>query len=223
MAATERARKTYKTIDINKWANSHGVVYGTVKGSSELETLANAGYTLGIATCAFLGIFVVVYGGIKYVRSVNTQNPMPKYLIFGLIFSALFLNIIGSLSLVSNIDCSDRMTSLEFNKCVSWDDSNSGLTGELKAKIEKTAENKNGWDEFYKKAKPIINIIQMLAFILFCIYLFKLWQISIENNQRNDGAGVTVLKLIACALIVDIPHTVDFVANTIEIFINGVK
>jgi hypothetical protein len=222
LAATERARKTYKTIDINKWANSHGVVYGTVNGGSDIETLVNAGYTLGIAVAAFLGIFVIVYGGVSYVNSLNTQKPMPKNLIYGLIFSGLFLNLIGTLGLVSNINCSDKMTSIEFSKCVSWDDSNSGLSTELKAKIEKVAGNKNGWDEFYNKFKPIISIVQMFAFLLFCYELFSLWQIAVEN-KKDGSAGKTIIKLIACALIVDLPHTADWVAAALEKIIGGVK
>jgi hypothetical protein len=222
LAATERARKTYKTIDINKWANSHGVVYGTVKGGSEIETLVNAAYTLGIAVAAFLGIFVIVYGGVSYVNSLNTQRPMPKNLIYGLIFSGLFLNLIGTLGLVSNINCSDKMTSIEFSKCVSWDDSNSGLSTELKAKIEKVAGNKNGWDEFYNKFKPIISIVQAFAFLLFCYELFSLWQIAVEN-KKDGSAGKTIIKLIACALIVDLPHTADWVAAALEKIIGGVK
>ena len=220
IAATKASARTYKTIDVTKWANSRGIIYGKVTGNNNIETIVNSGFSLVIAISAIIGLSIVIYGCVAYVRSLNTQNPMPKKMLFGLLFCGLFMNMPSTLGLVSNVNC--NVNSAELGKCIAWDDSNSGLSGDLKEKITKNAENKNGWDTFYAKFKKIISLIQLLSFIIFCSQLFKLWSISVENT-KSGSAGIIILKLIAAGLIVDLPHTVDWITETIKIITDGVK
>lgn len=220
IAATKASARTYKTIDVTKWAKEHGITYGAITGKDDIETIVSSGFSLGIGIGALIGLSIVIYGCVSYVRSLNTPNPMPKKMLFSLLFCGLFMNMPSTLGLVSNVNC--NVNSAQLGKCIVWDDSNSGLSGDLKEKITKNAENKNGWDTFYAKFKKIISLVQLLSFIIFCSQLFNLWSISVDNT-KNGSAGITILKLIAAGLIVDLPHTVDWITETIKIIIESVK
>jgi hypothetical protein len=220
LAATKASAKTYKTIDVTSWANKHGISYAKISGSNDIETIVSNGFSLGVGICGMLALLVIVYGGVSYVRSLNTQLPEPKKLIYSLLFAGLLINIPNTLGLVSNVNCS--VNSSELGKCIAWDDKNSGLTGELKEKITKNAENKNGWDTFYAKFKKVISLIQLLSFFIFCHQLFTLWSICVSGT-KSGGYAATIIRLICAALIVDLPHTVDWASNTIKIIMDGVK
>lgn len=201
----------YQTKNLDAYLNSSGVVRKAVH-TNDAVGLAQAGFTLGVAAAALLALGVMVYGSVQYVK--NQQSGAisnPRMLIASLIFSALFSQAAGTMGFVTGSDCGNN----KIYDCVVWTQESSGITGELKEKAEKVTNGEFNFDQFLGVWTKVVGVTQMAAFLCFIGQMFKLYAIA-NGSDRNPTWGKTIITMVVLALIVDLPHTIDFVKNTAE-------
>lgn len=89
----------------------------------------------------------------------------------------------------------------------------SGLTGELKARIEKLSIGSTA-EEFLRNVQIIIAIFQSVGLIYFGVGAYGLTQVA--SGSAQNGYGKPIITMFASALIFDIPHTAQMAIATLE-------
>lgn len=89
----------------------------------------------------------------------------------------------------------------------------SGLTGELKARIEKLSSGSTA-EEFLRNVQIIIAIFQSVGLVYFGIGVYGLTQVA--SGSAQNGYGKPIITMFASALIFDIPHTAQMAIDTLE-------
>ena len=90
----------------------------------------------------------------------------------------------------------------------------SGLTGELKARIEKLSSGGTA-EKFLENIQIIIGIFQIVGLIYFSVGAYGIAQVS-NGSSKESGYGKPIITMFASALIVDIPHTAQMAINTLH-------
>lgn len=95
-----------------------------------------------------------------------------------------------------------------------WSAESSGVTGELKTRIEKLSSGSTA-QAFMENINVIVGIFQVIGLIYFLVGAYGLVQVS-NGSQRDSGYGKPIITMLAAALIVDIPHTAEMAISTLE-------
>jgi hypothetical protein len=95
-----------------------------------------------------------------------------------------------------------------------WSAESSGITGELKARVEKLSNGSTA-QAFMENINVIVGIFQVIGLIYFLVGAYGLVQISNGSNKEH-GYGKPILTMMAAALIVDIPHTAEMAIATLN-------
>ncbi|WP_339231805.1 hypothetical protein MHH62_20855 [Pseudomonas sp. FSL L8-0168] len=90
----------------------------------------------------------------------------------------------------------------------------SGLTGELKSRIEKLSSGGTA-EKFLENIQIIIGIFQIVGLIYFSVGAYGIAQVS-NGSSKESGYGKPIITMFASALIVDIPHTAQMAINTLH-------
>ncbi|MCV0304741.1 hypothetical protein KUC55_03515 [Pseudomonas aeruginosa] len=89
----------------------------------------------------------------------------------------------------------------------------SGITGQLENRIRNMSGDSTV-EAFAAKTKIVVGILQLIGFIYFGIGAYGLTQVS--KGSANYGYGKPLTTMLASALIVDIPHTVQSFIDTLN-------
>ena len=90
----------------------------------------------------------------------------------------------------------------------------SGLTGELKARIEKLSSGSTA-ESFLGNIQIIIGLFQIIGLIYFAVGAYGIAQVA-NGSSKESGYGKPIITMFASALIVDIPHTAMMAIETLE-------
>lgn len=134
-----------------------------------------------------------------------------RMLIASLLFCGLFTGFGSTLGILGSSSCGASNPNSLY-ECVKWTDEGSGITGDLKEKVNKVTSGNFDFTEFMGVYSKVVMIIQAFAAGAFLAQLFKLYSV-VNGSDRNGKLGMTVVVLILYALIVDLPHTIDMVYN----------
>jgi hypothetical protein len=95
-----------------------------------------------------------------------------------------------------------------------WSSDSSGLTGELKTRVEKLSSASTA-QAFMENINVIVGIFQVIGLIYFLVGTYGLVTVA-KGSSRDNGYGKPIITMIAAALIVDIPHTAEMAISTLE-------
>ena len=89
----------------------------------------------------------------------------------------------------------------------------SGITGQLENRI-KNMSGDSTVEAFKQKSRIVLGILQLIGFIYFSKGAYGLTQVS--KGSATYGYGKPLTTMLASALIVDIPHTIQSFIDTLN-------
>lgn len=186
--------------------------------SSARAQLISANLDL-IKTVLFLsGFTLFVTAGYK-LTLITTEGSKRPYAIplMGFLVGAILMNptisigILGQTYFKASEFCFVVSDGAVDDSCMNTEIS--GVTGELKARIEKHS-SRGVAEAFMQNARFVIGIFQIIGFIYFAVGAWGLKQVA--GNEAEHGYGKPIIIMFASALIVDLPHTAAMAIETLE-------
>ncbi|QPH48330.1 hypothetical protein IZU98_18340 [Pseudomonas fulva] len=166
-----------------------------------------------------IGFITFVSGGYKLILLTEQGGKMGKsvplvYILVGTILMSLTtsISVFGNTLFKAGDFCFVVAEGSINNGCMNTEVS--GLTGELKARVEKLSSG-NTAEQFLQNIQIIIGIFQIIGFIYFAIGAYGLAQVA-NGSSKENGYGKPIITMFASALIVDIPHTAQMAIDTLE-------
>lgn len=167
-----------------------------------------------------IGLIIFISAGVHACK-VSAENSKVSILsICVMVISATFMiNADSALTTVGNtyFNKSDEVCYIVQESGVSdtcFSDELSGLTGQLKDRIENMSGGKTA-EVFFSKMKVIIGLMQVIGFTYFFIGTYGLVQVS-NGSAKDGGYGKPIVTMLASALIVDLPHTAETFVETLS-------
>ncbi|MDI3667800.1 hypothetical protein QK362_12740 [Pseudomonas aeruginosa] len=168
-------------------------------------------------TAFLIGAILTLAGGYKFKLHADEGKIGWSMGMIYILVGVLMMNVSDSLSVMTN-------TFFKVDFCTMIDDSGkassscfsselSGLTGELKQRVEKLSSNTTA-QKFMENIETIVGIFQVIGFIYFLVGLYGL--VEVANGSAEHGYGKPLITMIASALIVDIPHTATTFIDTLN-------
>lgn len=169
-----------------------------------------------------IGLILMISAGLKMKAASETQGPNSnKGIIYiSLLAGILMMNSSSTLSTyIATLLGGDGGHCFVLDSSQSaaencWTAESSGLTGQLKTRVEKLS-NSGVAETFMKNINVIVGILQVIGFIYFFVGTYGLVQVA-NGSSRDGGYGKPIVTMIASALIVDIPHTAEMAVATLE-------
>lgn len=93
-----------------------------------------------------------------------------------------------------------------------WDSGSSSMVSDISAKLEEMSPGKGS--SFEKNVDVIVGLFQLFGVIYLIKGVYLLKQTS-EGNGR-EGYGKPLITMIAAALVIDLPHTLEMIKATID-------
>tara|TARA_Y100001960_G_scaffold321323_1_gene395789 strand:+ start:16675 stop:17409 length:735 start_codon:yes stop_codon:yes gene_type:complete len=93
-----------------------------------------------------------------------------------------------------------------------WDSASSSMVGDISAKLDEMSPGKG--DAFKRNVGVIVGLFQLFGVIYLIKGVYLLKQTS-EGNGR-EGYGKPIITMIAAALVIDLPHTLEMIKATID-------
>lgn len=169
-----------------------------------------------IGLTVFIGAFVYM---IKITTEGQKVSPLSVFIM--VLSGALLMNTDTALSTFGNTffdkSGSEKVCYIVEKNGLSdscFSNEMSGLSGQLKNRIEKSSGAATS-ELFISKVKIILGILQLIGFIYFCGGVYGLVEVS-RGSNKDGGYGKPITTMFASALIVDLPHTMQSAANTLE-------
>lgn len=195
--------------------------------SGRLEIISNI-YLLVTTFALLMGIGLLVLAGSKMKeRADNPNNPKttPTAIIITFIAGALAFNFAGSADLMIKsflgsdasycfvvADEDARKNDNGFtNGC--WNPESSEILSEVANKVNQMSDSEMG-TKLKENAKLIVALFQVIGLVYFLKGLYGLKMVS-EGTAR-EGYGKPIITIIASALVIDLPHTLDMMRATIN-------
>ncbi|MGA6107811.1 hypothetical protein [Pseudomonas solani] len=179
-----------------------------------------ASFNKAIVIVGFMiGLLLTVSGGYKIINTANSQQKN-KFMIpvMYILAGSLMMNLHSSISVLTNTYFKVNFcTMIDESKSISsscFSDEISGVTGQLKNRIEKVASGSTA-KAFIDNVKVIIGVFQVIGFIYFLVGIYGLVQVS-NGSSKDGGYGKPIVTMVASALIVDIPHTAQTAIDTLS-------
>jgi hypothetical protein len=177
------------------------------------------GVLLG-AILAFLGIKKLV----DYSQDQRNPKNSPVSAIVIFFAAGLLLNLNQTMSLVINTIQDGKDNSYCFYAKTSGDSpfGNGGscfsdamsLTKELAEKLKNESGTEESVNKLKEKLRLLFTLFQIIGIIYFIKGIYMLKEAS-EGSQQT-GYGKIILMIFASALVIDMPHTIDLLINTIQ-------
>ncbi|HEJ5746035.1 TPA: hypothetical protein SL763_006048 [Pseudomonas aeruginosa] len=166
-----------------------------------------------------IGFITFVSGGYKLILLTEQGGKMGKsvplvYILVGTILMSLTtsIGVFGNTLFKAGDFCFVVAEGAIDNNCMNTEVS--GLTGELKSRVEKLSSGSTA-EQFMQNVQIIIGIFQIIGFIYFAIGAYGLAQVA-NGSSKENGYGKPIITMFASALIVDIPHTAQMAIDTLE-------
>tara|TARA_B100000073_G_C23726841_1_gene569530 strand:- start:247 stop:909 length:663 start_codon:yes stop_codon:yes gene_type:complete len=179
--------------------------------------------TIGVlmgAILAFMGIKKLV----DYAQDQRNPKNSPISAIVIFFAAGLLLNLNQTMSMVINTVqgnvgdsyCFYAETTRDnpFGNNTSCFNDAMQLTEELAQKLK----NENGAEESVQKLKEKLRLLFTLFQVIGVIYFIKAIYMLKEASEgsQQTGYGKIILMIFASALVIDMPHTIDMLINTIQ-------
>ena len=166
-----------------------------------------------------IGLIVFVAGAYKLTLITEQGSKVGKsvpliYIIVGTILMNITLAIgaFGNTYFKAGDFCFVVSEGSINNACMNTEVS--GLTGELKARIEKLSSGSTA-EKFMENIQIIIGLFQIIGLIYFAVGAYGIAQVA-NGSSKDGGYGKPIITMFASALIVDIPHTAMMAIETLE-------
>jgi len=165
------------------------------------------------------GFILFVNGAYKLKLLTDEGGKMGKsvpliYIIIGAVLMnvTLAIGVFGNTYFKAGDFCFVVSEGAINNACMNTEVS--GLTGELKARIEKLSSGGTA-EKFLENIQIIIGLFQIIGLIYFSVGAYGIAQVS-NGSSKESGYGKPIITMFASALIVDIPHTAQMAINTLH-------
>ncbi|EJG0043677.1 hypothetical protein DC932_RS24695 [Vibrio parahaemolyticus] len=175
----------------------------------------------------FLGLVMMYQAALKLKRRTEDPNDtkaFPSAILVTFFAGALAFNYSGTAgSMISSLLGSDKgycfvlNDSMEDSKDLHtdncWDSTNSEILGDIADKVDEMESGKG--DVLKENAKVIVGLFQFIGLIYFAkgIYGLKLT----SEGQGRATYGKSIITMILAALIIDLPHTLEFIKETLQL------
>ena len=166
-----------------------------------------------------IGLIVFVAGAYKLTLITEQGSKVGKsvpliYIIVGTILMNITLAIgaFGNTYFKAGDFCFVVSEGSINNACMNTEVS--GLTGELKSRIEKLSSGGTA-EKFMENIQIIIGLFQIIGLIYFAVGAYGIAQVA-NGSSKESGYGKPIITMFASALIVDIPHTAMMAIETLE-------
>lgn len=173
-----------------------------------------------IKIVVFLIGFITLVSSIvkmRYVSDANQKSPVAA-VIMGIFAATLMMNIDSSLSVLTktffDVDAVCMQISEKRIDDNCFRDEMSGLTGDIKSRIQKLSNDQTA-STFLSTFQLIIGIFQVIGMIYFAVGAYGLKEVA-NGSSKETGYGKPIITMIAAALIVDIPHTAQMAIDTLH-------
>lgn len=181
--------------------------------------LISLGQTLTTVFGFLLGFVVFIAAGYKIALAAN-ENQKNKFIapIVGLLAGTVMMNVFVTLDVFTatfyGVDnfCQIIKDGSAVESCMS--DAMSGLTGELKTRVEKLSSASTAL-AVMAQITIIVGLIQVIGLIYFLVGAYGLVQVA-NGSSKESGYGKPIITMFASVLIVDIPHTAMLAIGTLE-------
>lgn len=179
-----------------------------------------SGYIGLIKLVVFLiGFIVFIAGAYKLTLLTEQGGKMAKGVpLMFIIVGSIMMNVTVAIGVFGNTYfqagefCFVVSEGAVNNACMNTEIS--GVTGELKARIEKLSSGSTA-EKFLENIQIIIGIFQIIGLIYFSVGAYGLAQVA-NGSSKETGYGKPIITMFASALIVDIPHTAQMAIDTLE-------
>lgn len=169
-----------------------------------------------------IGLILMISAGYKMKVAADTQGPQSNkgVVLVTLLAGVIMMNASSALStyIVTMLgSTAGECFILDTNQSAAencWSADSSGLTGELKTRIEKLSSASTA-QAFMDNINVIVGIFQVIGLIYFLVGTYGLVQVA-NGSSRDSGYGKPIITMFAAALIVDIPHTAEMAISTLE-------
>jgi len=166
-----------------------------------------------------VGFVVFISGAYKLTLIAAEDKKVGKsvplvYLIVGAVLMniTLAIGVFGNTYFKAGDFCFVVSDGAINNACMNTEVS--GLTGELKGRIEKLSSGGTA-EQFLQNFQIIIGIFQVIGLLYFAVGTYGIAQVA-NGSSKENGFGKPIITMFASALIVDIPHTAMMAINTLE-------
>lgn len=165
-----------------------------------------------------LGLGLMVVAGCKLTLVGEQGQKNAKTVPLMALFSGvLLMNVTATLGVFGNtyFDASEACFIITDGGSINsacMDTEISGLTGELKARVEKLSSGSTA-EEFVRNIKIVLAVFQSIGLIYFGMGIWGLYEVS--KGSAQNGYGKPVITMFASALIYDLPHTAQMAINTL--------
>lgn len=166
-----------------------------------------------------IGFTLFVSGGYKLKLLTDEGGKMGKgvplvYMIVGAVLMniTLAIGVFGNTYFKAGDFCFVVEEGAINNACMNTEIS--GVTGEMKARIEKLSSGGTA-EIFLQNVQFIIGIFQIIGLIYFAVGAYGIAQVS-NGSSKENGYGKPIITMFASALIVDIPHTAQMAIDTLH-------
>ncbi|MCK8072419.1 hypothetical protein [Vibrio sp. 1CM23M] len=181
-----------------------------------------------------LGLGLIVISIIKLKkRAENPNDPksFPSAILITMLSGALILNFSGTSStliatllggegghcfvlqeqLMEQEQGTIQMGDLHQENC--WDSSNSQMVDDIAKKVDEMSDGNGA--RLKRNVEIIVGLFQLvgLVYLIKGIYGLKL----VSEGQSREGYGKPILTMIAAALVIDLPHTLEMLSETITL------
>ncbi|WP_100634927.1 hypothetical protein [Pseudomonas qingdaonensis] len=166
-----------------------------------------------------IGFTLFVSGGYKLKLLTDEGGKMGKgvplvYMIIGAVLMnvTLAIGVFGNTYFKAGDFCFVVEEGAINNACMNTEIS--GVTGELKARIEKLSSGSTA-QAFMDNVQFIIGIFQIVGLIYFSVGAYGIAEVS-NGSSKENGYGKPIITMFASALIIDLPHTAQMAIDTLE-------
>lgn len=193
--------------------------FGSDAADNARAELVSVGQTL-TTIFGFLVGFIVFIAGLYKISQAANENQKSAFLtpIMYVLAGTIMMNVFATLDVftltVFGVDnfCQIIKDGSAVDSCMS--DAMSGLTGELKTRVEKLSGASTAL-AFLAHITIIVGMFQVIGLIYFLVGAYGLTQVA-NGSSKEAGYAKPVITMFASALIIDIPHTAQMAIKTLE-------
>jgi len=196
-------------------------------GTGAFDELFGALYIL-IRTLGFFTGLVLAFLGIKKLvdYAADSRNPKnsPMSSIIMFCGSGFLLNVDSTLSILINTindsggfcfygDLSSATDNPFGNNATCFSEAKS-ITSDLAKELQKQSENAEAINKLQEKLRMLFTLFQLVGLVYFIkgIYMLK----AASEGSQQASYGKILIMIIASTAVIDMPHTIDIIINTIS-------
>lgn len=178
-----------------------------------------AGQQLVLVIFFLLGLILMVVAGcaLPLVSEQGRKNAKTIPIV-ALLSGVLLMNVTVSLGVFGNtyFDVGEACYIITDGGSINsacMDTEISGITGELKSRVEKLSSGSTA-EEFVRNIRIVLAIFQSIGLVYFGVGAWGLYEVS--KGSAQNGYGKPLVTMFASALIFDLPHTAQMAIDTLE-------